>query len=321
MRQECEEADEAERAHGEQGLAACERGFAGGAGGFAVHGVALAAEEDFADEVGGDGGGEHDDSERVGTRGVFDFFEAIENLHAGDFAVVEHEGRAQFGEGPDEDDGCASEDAWAHERQGDGGEPFPRAGAEIFGGFVECGVKVGEGGGGVEIDDGVEREGLHEDNSGDFGVAKDVKLGAEESVEGTFAAEQCSHADGADEGGQDERHEDDCGEEAFAGEFVAGTDDGQRQGDGDGGDGGHCRELEAVEQARQEARVLEDQQDVLEGEAFAAGDVGVEAAADGEEDGVDQEDQQERDAHKEQGVVGEFAELAEGAHVGEHGGE
>ena len=185
--------------------------------------MAGAAEEAFADGVECDGGGEQHGDEGEGERVAANVFEAVKNLDAGDLRVVEDEGRAEFREGPDEDDGAAGEEAGHNERQRDFPKTAEAGAAEILGGFLHRGVNVGEGGDGVEVNDGVEREGLDDGDAPELVCRKPVDRGtgseqaelAEQGIEGAVLSEHLFNADGADEGRQDHRDEDEGAEETF----------------------------------------------------------------------------------------------------------
>lgn len=274
-----------------------------GAAGLGVHGVGLPTEDELADDVEQDGGEEHDDGECVGLGGAGDLLDAVEDLDGGDGVEVEHQRGAEFGEGPDEDDGAAGEEAGADEGERDPEESSPGSDAEILGGLFEGGVEVGEGGSRVQIEDGIEVEGFGDDDPPELGFAEDVPVGAEEGVEGAGSSEDGLEADGADERGEDEGDEDDRVPESFEGVAVLGAEEGERERDEEAEEGGGAGDEEGVEQAAEEERVFEDEGDMVEGEAGAGGDILGEAAADGQPDGINEEDAEEGEEEREDRVL------------------
>ena len=201
--------------------------------------MSLATEEAFANRVDDHGADEHHGDERVGERVAPNIFEAIKNLHRDDAWIVKNERHAKLGEGPDENDGAAGEEAGIDERQRDL-EEAPETGAtKVLGGFLHRRINVGEGGGGVEIDDGVERKGVDEGDAKKRTHRKPVvgpAFGAEmqvneQGVERTILSEDLLDPDRADKWRQDHRNKHDGAEQAFAGKMEAVAHEGQRQGD------------------------------------------------------------------------------------------
>ncbi len=91
-----------------------------------------------------------------------------------DVAVIEDERRAEFGEGPDEDDGGAGEDAGHGEGERDAQEIAEAAAAEIFRGFEHGGINVRKRRLQVEIRDGIDAEGDEDGERPEAAVAEPV---------------------------------------------------------------------------------------------------------------------------------------------------
>src|SRR5690606_26021471 len=121
----------------------------------------------------------------------------------------------------------------ADEGEGDAEEPLPGPGPEVLGRLVQGGVEVGEAGGRVEEEDGVEVQGLDDDDAEELGRAEDVPVDAEDLVERALASEDCAHAESAHERGEDEWDEHGRVQGRLEREAVLGAED--RQGEGDQG--------------------------------------------------------------------------------------
>ena len=132
------------------------------------------AKKEATDGVEESGGEEHDHDEGEGEGIAGDFFEAVEDLDGGDAGDIEDEGDAEFGEGEDEDDGGASEEAWHDQGESDFAKDAEAGGAEVLGGFVHGWIEVGEGGGEIEEEDGVEVEGVEGDDAVEAAIAEPV---------------------------------------------------------------------------------------------------------------------------------------------------
>jgi len=117
---------------------------------------ALPPKKGFAEGVEEHADAEHHEDESEGKGVSSDFLEGVIDLHRGATGEVENERSAEFGEGPDEDDGAAGEESGGHQRKGDAPEFGPSGGAEIFGGFLHGMVDVGEGGGDIQVEYRVE---------------------------------------------------------------------------------------------------------------------------------------------------------------------
>ena len=117
MRQHADESHEGEGQHRQDVAPASQaRGFHG-ATGLAGHRVGVPPEPEFGRQIGESGAEHHHRDQRVGHRVVPHFAQPQIDLHGGHSLVVEHQRRAQFGEGPDEDQRAAREDAGTHQRQ------------------------------------------------------------------------------------------------------------------------------------------------------------------------------------------------------------
>ena len=73
------------------------------------HGEVLATEQSFAQDVEADRSDQHDTDESVREGIASDVLDPVENLNGSDSRIVEHQRRAQFSEGPDEDYGAPGE--------------------------------------------------------------------------------------------------------------------------------------------------------------------------------------------------------------------
>ncbi len=274
--------------HGEEGDGGEEEGDesadegAGGAGsalagGLGHHGMAGAADGGLAERIQQDRRDKHDDDEGEGEGVAADVLDAAENLHGGDAAEVEHEGHAELGEGPDEDDDAAGKEAGHDERKGDATELAEAGAAEVFGSFLHGRVDVGQGGDEVEIEDGVKVQGIHHHDAEHAALAQPVDgmigveqmKGLEKGIERAFLAEDLFDPDGADERRQDHGNENERGEEALAGKEVAVGQEGERQGNGGGEQGAPDGHLDRVPQTLEVNGIAEDLDDVVEGETAA----------------------------------------------------
>ena len=248
------------------------------AGGLGHHGVGGAPEGELAGGVEEDGRGEHDGDQGVGERVAADVLDAVEDLNGGNAGEVKHQGDAEFGERPDKDDGPAGKEAGHDEGEGDA-EKFAQPGAaEVLGRLLHGGVDVGEGGDDVEVDDGVEIEGDHGGDAPELALTEPVNGSSgiletemdEEGVQRALLAENLADADGADEGGQDHRDENEGAEEGFAGEKEAVRDPSQGKSEKKSQGCGKNGEEERVPQAFEVDGVTEDLKDVGEGEVAIA---------------------------------------------------
>ena len=174
------------------------------------------------------------------------------------------------------------------------------------------GGDVGEGGLEVEVGDGVEAEGDEGGESPEAAAGEpvDALVGGEEvevlegDGEGAEGAEELLHADGADEGGEDHGCEDEGGEEGFAGEVVAGGDQGEREGDEVAEEGDGQAEGEGGEELGTEGSVGEDAAEPVErGAAFVE-----EGGGDLLDEWVDHEQSEDGQQQQQKSVVAELAE-------------
>ena len=210
--------------------------------------------------------------------------------------VVQHEGGAELGEARDEDERPAGEEARHDEREGDAAEDRPAPAAEVGGGLLHRGVDVGERGADVEEDDRVERERLDEDDADVARLAEPVdRPAAEDGVERPVGPEHLGDADGAHEGREDERDENQRAEGLLPGELEAVREPGERNREAGGEERRAEGDAEAVEEALRVDRVAEDAEQVL----------GREAAVDEAPAADDLEERPEEEAPQHDGEKGE----------------
>ena len=254
------------------------RGSAAAAGrrGLGHHRVGVAAEKSLAERVEQHRAHEHHGDECIGKRIAANVLQAVINLHRGHARVVEDQRDAEVGEGPDEHDGAAGKEARLDQRQGDLEKPPEARAPEVFGGLLHRRVDVGQGSNRVEIDDGVEAEGVDQRDAEKLVRAEPVEGPPmrpqaevdDQAVERTVLAEDLLDADGADERRQDHRHEDEGSEKALQRKKEAVRVEGEGQGDQQGERRGGQREQEGIAQAAQINRIGQQRGEV--GEAIHA---------------------------------------------------
>ena len=217
---------------------------------------------------------EHDGGERVGQGVAVEPLDAVEDLHRRDARHVEDERHAEVGEGPDEDQRAAREEARQDERQRHPAEAPPGARPEVLRHLLERRVELGERGREVEVEDGEEPEGVHRDDPREARLGQPVDRAgggrqAEEGdgrVERALRAEQVLHADRAHEGRQDHRREEGGRQQAAEREVVPVVEHRQRQRHAGRRRGGGDADEQGVEQALAVDRVAEDDADVVQGQ-------------------------------------------------------
>ena len=274
VRQDGDKRHAGEQRRAEPGPGAWQFPRAAGGGGLGHHGVRVAAEETLAERIEHYRAEQHDGDKGVGERIAANVLEAVENLHRRHAGVVEDERHAEVGERPDENDGTAGEEAGLDQRQGDPPEAAQAGATEIFGSLLHGRVDVGQCRDGVEVDDGVEAEGVDERDAEKLVRAEPVERPAmrpqpevdEQGVERAILPEDLFDADGADEGRQDHRHEDERPEKALEWKQKPVRHKRQRQGDQQGEDRGRGGEPEGISQAAEVDRVGEQRAEVGEGQ-------------------------------------------------------
>jgi hypothetical protein len=179
------------------------------------HGVAGAAKNPLSHRINEDRARDHHGDERIRERVAANILQSREDLHAGDLRIVKDERRAELGEHPDENDRRAREQPRLDEGKGDLPEAAQPRAAEVLSRLLHGGVDVGEGRDGVQVNDGVEGERLHDRDAPKPVGGKPVEGPAlrpesqvdDERVDGPVLPEDLLDPDRADKGGQDHRNE------------------------------------------------------------------------------------------------------------------
>ena len=194
-------------------------------------------------------------------------------MHTRHPRVVEDQRGAEFGEGPDEDDGAAGKQAGLNERQRDLPNPAQTGAAEILRRLFHRRVYIGQSRNGVEIDNRVECQRLDQHNAPELIGGEPVERPTrrpqaqmdDEGVECAVLPKDLLDADGADEGRQDHRDEHERTEDGLARENESVADEREWQGDAECENRRGAGEEEGIPQPGQINRVGQQGADVGEG--------------------------------------------------------